>query len=68
MQRPQKMAKVSCLYDGMLETESSRGACSITKTETARENGAASVLERILDRGNLNRAYLKVKRKEAQLE
>ena len=31
MQRPQKMTKVSCLYDGMLETESSKGACSITK-------------------------------------
>ena len=63
MQRSQKMAKASCLCDGMLETESSKGACSITRIETAAENGAANILERILDRDNLNRAYQKVKKK-----
>lgn len=46
----------------MLETKSSRGACSIALTETEREGGAGNVLERILDRNNLNQAYLKVKR------
>ena len=62
MQRSQKMMKVSCLCEGMLETESNRGACSIAKTKTAGENGAANILERILDRDNLNRAYQKVKK------
>jgi len=63
MQRSQKMVKTSCLCEGTLETESSKGACSITRIETAAENGAANILERILERGNLNRAYQKVKKK-----
>lgn len=63
MQRPQKMTKVSCLCEGTLETENSKGVCSITRIETAAENSAANILERILDRDNLNRAYQKVKKK-----
>ena len=46
----------------MVETESSREACSIALTETDRRDGAEDLLERILDRNNLNKAYLKVKR------
>lgn len=46
----------------MLETDSNKGACSITKLERSRKDGAESLLERILDRNNLNQAYLKVKR------
>ena len=46
----------------MMETESSREACSIALTETDRRDGAEDLLERILDRNNLNKAYLKVKR------
>lgn len=46
----------------MLETKSSRGACSTVLTETERKDGAENLLERILDRNNLNQAYLKVKR------
>ena len=45
-----------------METESSREACSIALTETDRRDGAEDLLERILDRNNLNKAYLKVKR------
>ena len=62
MQRPQKTAKVGCTCEGMVETESNKGACSITALETERKDGAESLLERILDRNNLNQAYLKVKR------
>lgn len=62
MQRPQKTAKVGCPCEGMLETKSSKGACSTALTETDRKDGAENLLERILDRNNLNQAYLKVKR------
>lgn len=62
MQRPQKTTKVGCPCEGMLETKSNKGACSIALTETDREDGAENLLERILDRNNLNQAYLKVKR------
>ena len=62
MQRPQKTAKVGCTCEGMVETESSERACSITALETERKDGAECLLERILSRNNLNQAYLKVKR------
>lgn len=62
MQRPQKTAEVGCPSEGMLETKSSRGACSIALTETERKDGAENLLERILERNNLNQAYLKVKK------
>lgn len=62
MRRPQKTAKAGYPCEGMMETESNKGACSIALTETEREDGAGNLLERILDRNNLNQAYLKVKR------
>ena len=62
MQRPQKTAQAGCHCESMVETESSREACSIALTETDRRDGAEDLLERILDRNNLNKAYLKVKR------
>lgn len=62
MQRPQKTAKVGCPCEGMLETESNKGVCSIARLETERQDGAENLLEAILDRNNLNKAYLKVKR------
>ena len=62
MQRPQKTAKVGCPCEGILETKSNKGACSVVLTETDREDGAENLLERILDRNNLNQAYLKVKK------
>lgn len=62
MQRPQKISKDSWQCEGMLETKSSKGACSITELETERKDGAQDLLEKILDRNNLNQAYLKVVR------
>ena len=62
MQRPQKTAKVGYPCEGMLETDSNKGACSVTELERSRKDGAERLLERILDRNNLNQAYLKVKR------
>lgn len=56
MQRPQKTAKAGCPCEGMLETKSNRGACSIALTERDREDGAENLLERILDRNNLEYA------------
>lgn len=61
MQRPQKTAKVGYPCDGMLETKSNKGACSVARLETERQDGAENLLEAILDRNNLNKAYLKVK-------
>jgi hypothetical protein len=46
----------------MLETDSNKGACSVAQLETERQDGAENLLEAILDRNNLNKAYLKVKR------
>lgn len=46
----------------MLETDSNKGACSITKLERSGKDGAENLLERILDRNNINQAYLRVKR------
>ena len=62
MQRPQKISKDSWQCEGMLETKSSKWACSITELETERKDGAQDLLEKILDRNNLNQAYLKVVR------
>ena len=62
MQRPQKTAKVGCPCEGMLETKSNKGACSTVLTETERGSGAENLLEKILDRNNLNQAYLRVKK------
>ena len=62
MQRPQKTARAGCPGEGMVETESNREACSIALTETDRKDGAEELIERILDRNNLNKAYLRVKR------
>ena len=62
MQRPQKTTQVGCACEGMLETESNKRACSNATLETEREDGAGNLLEAILDRNNLNKAYLQVKR------
>ena len=67
MQRPQKTAKAGCPCEGMLETKSNRGACSDALTETDRKDGAENLLEKILERNNLNQAYLKVKRNRGSL-
>ncbi|MEF2920744.1 MAG: group II intron reverse transcriptase/maturase [Acutalibacteraceae bacterium] len=62
MQRPQKTAKAGYLCESMLETESNKVACSVARLETERQDGAKNLLEAILDRNNLNKAYQKVKK------
>ena len=60
MQRPQKTARAGCPCEGMVETESNREACSIALTETDRKDGAEELIERILDRNNLNKSYFRL--------
>ena len=62
MQRPQKTAKAGYPCEGMLETESNKGVCSVARLETERQDGAENLLEVIFDRNNLNKAYMKVKK------
>ena len=45
-----------------METESNKRACSVARLETERQDDAENLLEAILDRNNLNKAYLKVKK------
>ncbi len=54
--------KIGYHCNGMLETKSNRGVCSIASTEIVRKDSAENLLEAILDRNNLNKAYLKVKK------
>ena len=61
MRREQKTEESGCPCKGMLETENSRGARSVASPETAEGNGAEALLERVLERSNLNRAYERVK-------
>lgn len=61
MCREQKTAKAGYPCEGMVETESSKGARSIASPETAKKNGA-NLLARILHRDNLNAAFKRVKR------
>jgi len=61
MRREQKTAKAGCPCEGMVETESNKGARSIAPLETAEKDGAESLLERVLHRNNLNAAYKRVK-------
>ncbi|MBP2633872.1 MAG: group intron reverse transcriptase/maturase, partial [Firmicutes bacterium] len=48
----------------MLETKSSKGAQSIAKLENEGKNNVNNLLEKILERNNLNQAYLKVVKKK----
>jgi group II intron reverse transcriptase/maturase len=54
--------EAGCSCEGRLETESNRGAHSGASLERAEGNGAASLLAKVLDRENLNRAYKRVKK------
>lgn len=62
MRIPQKTAKVGCPCEGMLEIKSNHGVCSIAALETERKDGAENLLKVILDRNNLKKIYLKVKK------
>jgi group II intron reverse transcriptase/maturase len=61
MRREQKTAKAGYPCEGMVETESNKGARSVALLETAEKDGAESLLERVLHRDNLNAAYKRVK-------
>lgn len=61
MQRKQKTAEVGCTCEGMVETESSKGAHSVAGLGNVEKDGAGALLERILQRENLNAAYKRVK-------
>lgn len=62
MRKPQKTDKTGCLYEGKLETESNKGVHSIITLDNAEKDGATSLLDRMLNRDNLNKAYKKVKK------
>jgi len=64
MLREQKTGKTGCPCKGMLETKSSKGAQSIAKLENEGKNNVNNLLEKILERNNLNQAYLKVVKKK----
>jgi len=49
-----------CPCEGRLETESNRGARSGVSPEGTEGNGAGSLLAKVLDKENLNRAYKRV--------
>jgi len=61
MRREQKTEQSGCRREGMVETESSGGAQSVVSPEPAEGNSADALLEKVLDRGNLNKAYKRVK-------
>jgi group II intron reverse transcriptase/maturase len=61
MCREQKTEETDYSCEGMVETESNRGVRSMASPETAEGNGAEALLERVLERGNLNRAFKRVK-------
>lgn len=63
MPRQQKTAQAGCPYEGMVETESIKGAPSIATPESVEKDSAESLLEKILHRDNLNVAYKRVKQK-----
>lgn len=48
--------------ESRLETESSAGARSCVPLQRMEESGAGSLLVRVLERNNLNRAYMRVKK------
>jgi RNA-directed DNA polymerase len=68
MQRQQKTAEravygthAGWTCEGMVETESNKGAPSVATLENAEKDGAESILEVLLRKGNLNAAYKRVK-------
>ena len=60
MQGKQKTEGSGWSCDGMLETESNKGAHSAGSLGTVGDGGAETLLDKILDRDNLNQAYKRV--------
>ncbi|WP_420811504.1 group II intron reverse transcriptase/maturase, partial [Natranaerobius trueperi] len=61
MQREQKTVKTGYPCEGMVEPESTKGARSTNSLEPSEEDGAESLLDKLLHTGNLNAAYKRVK-------
>ncbi|HAE37796.1 MAG TPA: group II intron reverse transcriptase/maturase, partial [Candidatus Riflebacteria bacterium] len=61
MQRLQNTVQTGCLCQDTVEPESSKGAHSIVTPESEAKMGAGALLERVLDRNNLNQAFKRVK-------
>jgi group II intron reverse transcriptase/maturase len=61
MCREQKTEESGWTCESTVESESNKGARSMSSPETGEGNGAGALLERVLDRDNLNRAYKRVK-------
>src|SRR5659263_714074 len=59
--REQKTEKSGCPCEGMVETENNKGVRSKTSLESADKDGATALLEKVLERDNLNKAYKRVK-------
>ena len=62
MSGEQKTAKAGYTCDDRIESESNREARSNTMLEMEEKDSAESLLEKMLNRNNLNSAYLRVKR------
>ncbi len=54
---------MGCPREDRLETEGTAGARSVVSQQRMEESGAGTLLARVLDRENLNRAYKRVKAK-----
>jgi group II intron reverse transcriptase/maturase len=59
--REQKTEKSGWPCEGMVETENNKGVRSKTSLESADKDGATALLEKVLERDNLNKAYKRVK-------
>ena len=62
MRGEQKTAKAGCLRESTVEPEGNGGARSMSLLENGERGGAPGLLERVLNKDNLNRAYQQVKR------
>ncbi len=61
MRREQKTVKAGWPCEDRVELEDNKGALSIAEPENVEKDGAESLIGRMLERDNLNAAYLRVK-------
>ncbi len=61
VKRAEKRGNPGCRPEDRVEPEGKGGARSIVGRETKERDGAGDLMERLLDRDNLNRAYKRVK-------
>jgi len=61
MRREQKTVKAGCTCEDRVELEGNKGARSIAEPENVEKDGAESLVESMVQRDNLNAAYLRVK-------